>query len=99
MQYTVGLRSAILAAASLCVGFSDGQPTIRVWGSPQMSGVLRLWEQGFQKKRPRARFKNELHGTATGIAGLYTGVADVAVMGREIWPIETMAYESVLSRK
>jgi phosphate transport system substrate-binding protein len=69
--------------------------TIRVWGSPQMSGVLRLWEQGFRKHHPEVRFNDELHGTASGIAGLYTGVADIALMGREIWPIETMAFQSV----
>src|SRR5690242_16368442 len=89
----------ILAAAILCVGLCHGQATIRVWGSPQMSGVLRLWIQGFQKHHPDVSFKQQLHGTASGIAGLYTGVADLAVMGREIWPIEMLAYESVFSRK
>jgi phosphate transport system substrate-binding protein len=59
-----------------------------------MSGLLRLWEQGFQKHHPEIRFHDELHGTASGIAGLYTGVADIAVMGREIWPIETLAFQS-----
>jgi phosphate transport system substrate-binding protein len=60
-----------------------------------MSGVLRLWEQGFRKAHPEIRFKDELHGTASGIASLYTGVADIALMGREIWPMETMAFQSV----
>jgi phosphate transport system substrate-binding protein len=78
--------------------FCHGQ-TIRVWGSPQMSGLLRLWEQGFQKHHPEIRFHDELHGTASGIAGLYTGVADMAVMGREIWPIETLAFQSVFPWK
>src|SRR5229473_248905 len=80
----------ILAAASC-----GAQTTIRIWGSPQMSGVLRLWKQSFRKHHPEIRFRDELHGTASGIAGLYTGVADVALMGREIWPIETTAFQSV----
>jgi phosphate transport system substrate-binding protein len=98
-KYTNGLRQAIIAGALLCIGPGYGQATIRVWGSPQMSGVLRLWEQGFQKQHPVVRFSDELHGTAAGIAGLYTGVADIVVMGREIWPSETAAYQSVFSRK
>jgi len=85
--------------ALLAVVSCRGQSTIRVWGSPQMSGVLRLWEQGFQKHHPEIRFDNELHGTASGIAGLYTGVADLALMGREIWPLETLAFQSVFPWK
>ncbi len=76
-----------------------GQATIRVWGSPQMSGVMRLWEQGFQKHHPEIDFHDELHGTASGIAGLYTGVADLALMGREIWPAETLAFQTVFPWK
>ena len=64
-----------------------------------MIGVLNTWEQGFQRHHPGVDFKNQLHSTVTGIAGLYTGTADVAVMGREIWPAETVAYESVFLRK
>jgi phosphate transport system substrate-binding protein len=63
-----------------------------------MDGVLRLWEHGFEKHHPGVLFKNQLHGTASGIAGLYAGAAELAVMGREIWPIEVMAYQSVFSR-
>jgi len=32
------------------------------------------------------------------MAGLYNGVADVALMGREIWPVETMAYRWVFQQ-
>jgi phosphate transport system substrate-binding protein len=94
--YTTHLRrvSIFLLFAVFCHG-----QTIRVWGSPQMSGLLRLWEQGFQKHHPEILFHDELHGTASGIAGLYTGVADLAVMGREIWPMETLAFQSVFPWK
>jgi phosphate transport system substrate-binding protein len=81
------------------VASGDAQTTLRVWGSPQMSGVLRLWEKGFRKHHPEIRFHDELHSTASGIAGLYTGVADMALMGREIWPIETLAFQSVFPWK
>lgn len=93
------LRTASLFLAVIAVASCQGQSTIRVWGSPQMSGVMRLWEQGFRRHHPHIRFHDELHGTASSIAGLYTGVADIALMGREIWPIETMAFESVFPWK
>jgi len=32
------------------------------------------------------------------MAGLYNGVADLALMGREIWPVETMAYHWVFQQ-
>jgi phosphate transport system substrate-binding protein len=93
------MNAKVLLIAVLAVASCDGQTTIRVWGSPQMSGVLRLWEEGFRKHHPEIRFHDELHGTASGIAGLYTGVADIALMGREIWPIETLAFQSVFPWK
>ncbi len=97
------LRTALLfvavAVTTTAVASCQGQSTIRVWGSPQMSGVMRLWEQGFRTRHPEIRFHDELHGTASSIAGLYTGVADIALMGREIWPIETLAFESVFPWK
>jgi len=92
-------RVSNLLVLLFAVASCHGQTPIRVWGSPQMSGVLRLWERGFRKRHPDIRFQEQLHGTASGIAGLYTGVADIALMGREIWPIETLAFQSVLPWK
>lgn len=68
---------------------------IRVWGSNEMAGLLHLWEQGFRSHHPGIRFDDHLYGTASSIAGLYTGVADLSLLGRDIWPIETTAFESV----
>ncbi len=68
---------------------------IRVWGSTEMAGVLRRWEQGFNSHQPQIRFDDHLYGTASSIAGLYTGVADISLLGRDIWPIERTAFESV----
>ena len=68
---------------------------IRIWGSPQMSGLLHRYEEGFQKAQPSVRFENSLKSTITGVAGVYTGRADVALLGREIWPIEAQAFQSV----
>ena len=68
---------------------------IRVWGYDGLSPQLLRWEDDYRKLHPEIRFDNQLHGAAAVMAGLYDGVADVALMGREIWPVETMAYHWV----
>src|SRR5260370_32398820 len=68
---------------------------IRVWGYSGLSGQLLRWESEYRKIHPEIRFQNQLHSPATVMAGLYTGVADIALIGREIWPVETMAYRWV----
>jgi phosphate transport system substrate-binding protein len=57
--------------------------TIRIWGDECMSGVVDSWEQGFQKFQPLAKFETQLMGTATAMPSIYTGVADLALIGRE----------------
>jgi phosphate transport system substrate-binding protein len=72
--------------------------TIRVWGSAQMAELVTHWQKGFAKYHPDIRFENHMYGAVSAIAGLYTGVADLAV-SREIWPTETMAFEQVVGYK
>ncbi|HOG27933.1 MAG TPA: substrate-binding domain-containing protein [Vicinamibacterales bacterium] len=69
--------------------------TIRAWGNDRMKPLMALWEAGFKRHHPAARFETSLMGTGTGIAGLYTGVADIALMGRPADSTETMAFEWV----
>ena len=68
---------------------------IRTWGSPQMSELLHAYEEGFRKVQPGVTFSDELKSTITAVAGVYTGRADIGLLGREIWPIEEQAFESV----
>jgi phosphate transport system substrate-binding protein len=72
---------------------------IRVWGYSGLSGQLLRWESAYRKVHPEIRFENQLHSPATVMAGLYNGVADIAMMGREIWPVETMAYRWVYQQQ
>lgn len=60
-----------------------------------MDSLLQSWESGFRRSHPEVRFETRLPGPAAAMAGLYTGVADIAVMGRELWPNEAMAYQWV----
>lgn len=68
---------------------------IRNYGNEQMETMLRLWEAGFRKYQPNVRFNDNLTTSAAAIAGLYTRIADLGLMGREIWPIEIMGFSRV----
>ena len=72
---------------------------IRAWGSSEMAGVMLCWQRGFTERQREVRFDDHLYGTASSIAGIYTGVSDLSLLGREIWPIESMAFESVFPYK
>jgi phosphate transport system substrate-binding protein len=76
--------------------------TIRIWGHGAyaraqdfIEGLTRAWEDGFRRHQPQVRFENRLHGTASAIGALYTGTGDLALMGREIWPMEVAAFKEV----
>jgi phosphate transport system substrate-binding protein len=73
--------------------------TIRSWGNDQMKALMTRWEEGFIKHHPAVRFETTLRGTGTAMAGLYTGVADVALMGRSANSTENMAFEWVYRYK
>lgn len=76
---------------------NNEQTPIRIWGhgalgKDYIESLVVKWEDGFRKTHPEVQFENELHGTASAIGALYTGVGDIAVMGREIWPVEVEAF-------
>ncbi|HEV2133479.1 MAG TPA: substrate-binding domain-containing protein [Terracidiphilus sp.] len=100
----ISLRNIAVIAATLAfllpVRAQDGyepdrrvRGTLRVWGSAQMQELMRLWEAGFRQFQPEVRFEEKLNGTVSAMGGLYAGAADLALMGRDIWPEEAMAYK------
>src|SRR6266567_1669044 len=72
---------------------------IRIWGDDQMDEVMKRWQAAFQKLHSDVRFETKLLGTGTGMAGLYSGVADVALLGRDATASEVMAFEWVFKYK
>ena len=86
-----------LALATLlaipCVQAQEGAPayqpesavtgTLRIWGHPYMAGVTKLWAEGFARFHPGAKVEAKLMGSDTAVPGLYSGNADIALMGRE----------------
>lgn len=61
---------------------------IRSWGNDRMADLMGHWEEGFRRYQPDVTFKDTLKGTASAQFGLQEWVADLAVMGRRIWPYE-----------
>jgi phosphate transport system substrate-binding protein len=77
---------------------------IRIWGygSRQKEFVAELvdsWEEGFGKHQPGIRFDTQLLGNSSAIGGLYTGAADLALLGRDILPTEVDGYQQVMGYK
>jgi phosphate transport system substrate-binding protein len=66
--------------------------TLVVWGNDGMVALAKRWEDGFRKYQPDIRFEDHLYSTAAGIGGLYAGHADLAYMGRDIWPVESLGF-------
>ena len=79
--------------------YHAGQPVagdIRIWGSPEDTSLVNFWEAGFRKFHPNARVVASLHGPDSAMAGIYTGVADISFVGRELrMPVEIMAFQWV----
>src|SRR5260370_23662322 len=68
---------------------------IRIWGNETMMNVLRLWELGIREHQRGLRFVDTLPSGAAAIGPLYTGVADLGLMGHHSWPVETEGFYQV----
>lgn len=82
----LALMSAMAASAREVPSFRPAQlspGTLRIWGTPYMSEVVKAWAEGFRKLHPEITIEMKLMGSNTAIPGLYGGQADVALMGRE----------------
>jgi phosphate transport system substrate-binding protein len=80
--------------AALDAGAVQPAPgTIRIWGNPAMRPLLQRWEGGFRKIQPHAQLLLQMNGSDVGMAALYTGKADVALLGREGTENEIKAFE------
>jgi phosphate transport system substrate-binding protein len=68
--------------------------TIRNFGFG-LGGVLKLWEEGFQKIHPGIRFDDKLPTSDAAIPALLTGVADLAPDGGEATLTENLSFFEV----
>jgi phosphate transport system substrate-binding protein len=61
---------------------------LRSCGNPEMGPLLKLWQAGFKRIHPDVRFADDLKSSASGMYGLDMRTADLALMGRPIFPYE-----------
>lgn len=66
---------------------------IRIAGYPELAPVIARWADAFAKIRPEVRVTTHLTGSDTGMAALYTGRADLTLLGRAPTPSEIQAFE------
>jgi phosphate transport system substrate-binding protein len=60
-----------------------GARVLRIWGPEPMGEVIKYWARGFRRLHPEISVEPRLMGSATAIPGLYSGQADIALLGRE----------------
>ncbi len=91
-----GVSLILLLASVSCAAQTA---VIRSWGNEEMSGLLDRWQAEFRKTHPAVRFENNLMGPASAMAGIYTGVAELAWTGHELRTEESMGFEWVFQYK
>jgi phosphate transport system substrate-binding protein len=93
--FIAALYSAPAGAGELPTYRSDApvSGTIRIAGSPDDERLIQAWETGFRHFNPGAQIVTILHGPDSTMAWLYTGLADFALLERELEvPVEHMAF-------
>lgn len=91
------MRRLVAGCLALACGTACAQEVkpIRVWGYEGMRPLMERWEAKYAAEHPGVKFANVFHGAAAVPAGLYNNAADVVVMGREFWPVDSMAFHWV----
>ena len=99
------LLTAALAASTCAAQKLDSLPLyhgnndqfgeIRIWGNETMLHMLTAWELGIHEQQRGLRFSDVLPSGAAAIGALYTGVADLGLMGHHSWPMERLAFHEI----
>jgi phosphate transport system substrate-binding protein len=66
--------------------------TIRIRGDYHQKAMLKNWEDGFHRYQPDIVFDDHLTSTVHGIPALVFDLADLALLGREIAPLENLSF-------
>lgn len=66
---------------------------IRLQGNAALLAPVRQWAAEFMRRQPAVRVEVTLTGSDVGMAALYTGRADIALLGREAAAQELKAFE------
>ncbi len=65
---------------------------IRVYGNDNIVALMKRWEEGFEKLQPGVTFNTNLPGTEAAMAGITSGTADIAFIGREGYRAEIRGF-------
>jgi phosphate transport system substrate-binding protein len=84
-----------LEGLPLYQGNNDQFGEIRIWGNETMLQMLTAWELGIHEYQRGLRFADVLPSGAAAIGALYTGVADLGLMGHHSWPMEILAFNEI----
>lgn len=85
---------AATGLAAAAADLPDYQPRVHVTGvlrscgNPQMAALLGRWQAGFKRFQPDVQFADDLKSSASGMYGLDMRTADLALMGRPVYPYE-----------
>ena len=91
-------RSSPTALQAQELASGPGHPVpglIRVWGNARFLALAQQWAERFSPSHPRDRIGFHMTGSDTGMAGLFTGEADIALLGRAATVSELQAFEWV----
>ena len=72
---------------------------VRIAGSAALASLLSRWADAFQSHHPSLQVTLQLEGADVAMAALYTGGADLAILGRVPTDPELKAYEWIYRRK
>lgn len=97
----LGVAALMLANSLLSAAPIEPPPhrpsagVVRVWGTTQAQSQVQAWAADFARAHPQLRLDTHLTGSDVGMAGLYTGQADIVLIGREATESEIKAFEWV----
>ncbi len=66
---------------------------LRVYGNNYIPALMKRWQDGFQKFQPDVTFSTDLPGTEAAMAGITSGIADIAFIGREGYRAEINGFK------
>ena len=95
LALTLTLLAAAPAFAQSLPDYTPGPPitaTLRIAGDDHQKAMLAAWEHDFHAYQPGITFQDNLTSTVHGIPALVFNVADLALLGREIAPLENLAF-------
>lgn len=69
------------------------------WGDPAFQELWDGWVERFGRYHPGLEFDSFLRGTSTAVGGLYTGVADIGLFGREIRKLERTSWKRIFDHQ